>query len=228
MLRLSRNSAYSHCTPILNRVELWVYPEWAQSKACAQNQVCVKLPEKTTTVRGDDHYSKPEFGSTFFKIQNPSLSKTEREFTVEDTSECQTLFEQLSVSSDHKTNVEYGHYQTNYLTTKDVALCSIIDENDTFTSWLSFFTRFPFEDLTLPAEMLETIEHGLTSITNQPDFFELAMNALLALRHWLHESGVVTELKQEAFNLEISEKIHGAQVNGFGWCELDKLWISHL
>ena len=223
MLRLSRNSAYSHSTPILNRVELWVYPEWAQSKACAQNQVCVKLPEKTITVRGDDHSSQPDFGSTFFKIQSPMSSKTVREFTVEDTSECQTLFEQLSVPSDHKTSVEYGHY----LITKDVALCSIIDENDTFTSWLSFFTRFPFEDLALPSEMLEKIQQGLAAIRNQPNF-ELAMNALLALRHWLHETGIVVELKQEAFNLEVSEKIHGAQVNGFGWCELDKLWISHL
>ncbi|MGF1881316.1 SgrR family transcriptional regulator [Vibrio splendidus] len=227
MLRLSRNSAYSHSTPILNRVELWVYPEWAQSKACAQNQVCVKLPEKTTTVRGDGHASQPDFGSTFFKIQSPMLSKAVREFTVEDTSECQALFEQLSKSGDHKTSVEYGHYQTNYLTTKDVALCSIIDENDTFTSWLSFFTRFPFEDLALPAEMLEKIEQGLTSITNQPNF-ELAMNTLLELKHWLNDSGVLVELKQEAFNLEVSEKIHGAQVNGFGWCDLDKLWINHL
>ncbi|MDH6015625.1 SgrR family transcriptional regulator [Vibrio splendidus] len=227
MLRLSRNSAYSHSTPILNRVELWVYPEWAQSKACAQNQVCVKLPEKTTTVRGDDHSFQPDFGSTFFKIQNPMLSKTVREFTVEDTSECQALFDQLSVSGDSKTSVEYGHYLTNFLTTKDVALCSIIDENDTFTSWLSFFSRFPFEDLALPAEMLEKIEQGSASIRNQPNF-KLAMNTLLELKHWLNDSGVVVELKQEAFNLEVSEKIHGAQVNGFGWCELDKLWISHL
>ncbi|MEZ8253871.1 SgrR family transcriptional regulator [Vibrio splendidus] len=223
MLRLSRNNAYSQSTPILNRVELWVYPEWAQSKACAQNQVCVKLPEKTTTVRCDNHASQPDFGSTFFKIQSPMLSKTVREFTVEDTSECQTLFDQLSVSGDSKTNVEYGHY----LTTKDVVLCSIIDESDTFTSWLSFFTRFPFEDLALPAEMLEKIEQGLASIRNQPNF-KLAMNTLLELKHWLNDSGVVVELKQEAFNLEVSEKIHGAQVNGFGWCELDKLWISHL
>ncbi|MEZ8206729.1 SgrR family transcriptional regulator [Vibrio splendidus] len=223
MLRLSRNNAYSQSTPILNRVELWVYPEWAQSKACAQNQVCVKLPEKTTTVRCDNHASQPDFGSTFFKIQSPMLSKTVREFTVEDTSECQTLFDQLSVSGDSKTNVEYGHY----LTTKDVVLCSIIDESDTFTSWLSFFTRFPFEDLALPAEMLEKIEQGLASIRNQPNF-KLAMNTLLELKHWLNDSGVVVELKQEAFNLEVSEKIHGAQVNGFGWCELDQLWISHL
>ncbi|MEZ8044653.1 SgrR family transcriptional regulator [Vibrio sp. 10N.237.312.C02] len=223
MLRLSRNSAYSHSTPILNRVELWVYPEWAQSKACAQNQVCVKLPEKTTNVRGDDHTPQQDFGSTFFKIQNPALTKSLREFTVEDTSECQALFDQLSVSGDHKTNVEHGHY----LTTKDVALCSIIDENDTFTAWLSFFTRFPFDDLALSTEMLETIEQGLASIKSQPNF-ELAMNALLVLRHWLHDSGVVIELKQEVFNLEISEKIHSAQVNGFGWCELDQLWINHL
>ncbi len=115
---------------------------------------------------------------------------------------------------------------TTYLTTKDVALCSIIEENDTFTSWLSFFSRFPFEDLALPAEMLETIEQGLASIRNQPNF-ELATNALLKLRDWLNDSEVVVELKQEVFNLQVSERIHGAQVNGFGWCELDQLWISH-
>ncbi|KAA8681279.1 SgrR family transcriptional regulator [Vibrio gigantis] len=223
MLRLSRNSAYVHSTPILNRVELWVYPEWAQSKACAQNQVCVKLPEKTITMSGDNSADQQNFGSTFFKIQNPTLSKPFREFTVEDTSECQVLFKQLSVSGESSIGVEYGHYRT----IKDIALCSIIDENDTFASWLSFFSRFPFGELTLPAEMLETIEQGLASIRNQPNF-ELAMNALLILRLWLNDSGIVVELKQETFNLEVSEKIHGAQVNGFGWCELDKLWISHL
>ncbi|MEZ9071067.1 SgrR family transcriptional regulator [Vibrio splendidus] len=223
MLRLSRNSTYSHSTPILNRVELWVYSEWAQSKACAQNQVCVKLPEKTVTVRGDNHFSQPDFGSTFFKIQNPTLSSTVREFTVEDTSECQTLFEQLSKSGDHKTSVEYGHY----LTTKDVALCSIIEENDTFTSWFSFFARFPFEDLTLPLEMFENLSESLASIRREPNI-KLATSKLLAMRHWLNEAEIVVELKQESFNLEVSEKIHGAQVNGFGWCELDKLWVSHL
>ncbi|CAK2974182.1 Extracellular solute-binding protein (Family 5) [Vibrio crassostreae] len=223
MLRLSRNNAYSHSTPILNRVELWVYPDWSQTKACAQNQVCVKMPEKTVTVNGASDSALQNFGSTFFKVQNPKLSKTAREFTVEDTSECQALFEQLSVSDDQKNNMEYGHYTA----TKDIALCSIIDENDTFSSWLSFFTRFPFEDLSLAAKMLNRIEQGIASIRREPNL-DLAMNKLLELRHWLDETGIVVELKQEAFNLEVSEKIHGAQVNGFGWCELDKLWISHL
>ncbi|MGR5388793.1 SgrR family transcriptional regulator [Vibrio crassostreae] len=223
MLRLSRNNAYSHSTPILNRVELWVYPDWSQTKACAQNQVCVKMPEKTVAVNGASDSALQNFGSTFFKVQNPKLSKTAREFTVEDTSECQALFEQLSVSDDQKTNIEYGHYTA----TKDIALCSIIDENDTFSSWLSFFTRFPFEDLSLAAKMLNRIEQGIASIRREPNL-DLAMNKLLELRHWLDETGIVVELKQEAFNLEVSEKIHGAQVNGFGWCELDKLWISHL
>ncbi|RPF23949.1 SgrR family transcriptional regulator [Vibrio crassostreae] len=223
MLRLNRNNAYSHSTPILNRVELWVYPDWSQTKACAQNQVCVKMPEKTVTVNGASDSALQNFGSTFFKVQNPKLSKTAREFTVEDTSECQALFEQLSVSADQKTNIEYGHYTA----TKDIALCSIIDENDTFSSWLSFLTRFPFEDLSLAAKMLNRIEQGIASIRREPNL-DLAMNKLLELRHWLDETGIVVELKQEAFNLEVSEKIHGAQVNGFGWCELDKLWISHL
>jgi len=223
MLRLSRNSAYSHNTPILNRAELWVYPEWAQNKACAQNHICVKLPEKTITVSGDDQSSQRNFGATFLKVQNPALSNALREFTVEDTSECQTLFKQLSAPGESYVNVKYGHY----LTTKDAAFCSIIDENNAFASWLSFFHRFPFEELTLPVEMLETIEQGLASIRHEPNS-ELAMNELLALRHWLNDSGIVVELKQEGFNLKVSEKIHGAQVNGFGWCELDKLWISHL
>ncbi|CAK2731486.1 Extracellular solute-binding protein (Family 5) [Vibrio crassostreae] len=223
MLRLSRNNAYSHSTPILNRVELWVYPDWSQTKACAQNQVCVKMPEKTVTVNGASDSALQNFGSTFFKVQTPKLSKTAREFTVEDTSECQALFEQLSISDDQKNNIEYGHYTA----TKDIALCSIIDENDTFSSWLSFLTRFPFEDLSLAAKMLNRIEQGIASIRREPNL-DLAMNKLLELRHWLDETGIVVELKQEAFNLEVSEKIHGAQVNGFGWCELDKLWISHL
>ncbi|PMG36963.1 peptide ABC transporter substrate-binding protein [Vibrio splendidus] len=223
MLRLSRNNTYSHSTPILNRVELWVYPEWAQSKVCAQNQVCVKLPEKTVTLNRASGSALHNCSSIFFKIQSPMLSSTAREFTVEDTSECQSLFEQVSEPYDHKTSVKYGHY----LSTKDVALCSIIDENDLFTSWLSFFTRFPFEKLMLPAETLKIITQELALIRNQPNF-ELAMDALLELKHWLNETGIVVELKQEAFNLEVSEKIHDAQVNGFGWCELDKLWIGHI
>lgn len=223
MLRLNRNSAYSHSAPILNRVELWVYPEWSQTKACAQNQVCVKMPEKTITVNGASDSELQNCGSTFFKVQNPKLSKTTREFTVEDTSECQALFEQLSVSGDQKTSVEYGHYTA----TKDITLCSIIDENDTFSSWLNFFTRFPFEDLSLATEMLTTIEQGISSIRHEPDLV-LAMNKLLELRHWLDETGIVVELKQEAFNLEVSEKIQAAQVNGFGWCDLEKVWISHI
>ncbi|CAH7067484.1 Oligopeptide ABC transporter, periplasmic oligopeptide-binding protein oppA (TC 3.A.1.5.1) [Vibrio chagasii] len=223
MLRLNRNNAYSHSTPILNRVELWVYPEWSQTKACAQNQVCVKMPEKTVKVSGASNSDLQNCRSIFFKIQNPKLSQTTREFTVEDTSECQALFEQLSVSGDQKTNVEYGYYTA----TKDITLCSIIDENDTFSSWFNFFTRFPFGDLSLPAEMLNTIEQALTSIRHEPNL-KPAINRLLELRHWLNEAGVVVELKQEAFNLEVSEKIRGARVNGFGWCDLDKLWVSHI
>lgn len=223
MLRLNRNNAYSRSAPILNRVELWVYPEWSQTKACAQNQVCVKMPEKTVKASGASDSDLQNCGSTFFKVQNPKLSKTTRELTVEDTSECQALFEQLSVSGDQKTNVEYGHYTA----AKDIALCSIIDENDTFSSWLSFFTRFPFEALSLATERLNTIEQRITSIRREPDIV-LAMNRLLELRHWLDENGIVVEIKQEAFNLEVSEKIQGAQVNGFGWCDLEKVWISHI
>ncbi|OOE36998.1 peptide ABC transporter substrate-binding protein [Salinivibrio kushneri] len=223
MLRLSRNSAYSHGTPVLNRVELWVYPEWAQSKACAQNQVCVKLPEKTVTVSGDGYSSQQNFSSTFFKVQSPALSNALCEFNVEDTSECQALFKQLSAPGQNCVSVEYGHY----LTDKDASVCSIIDENNTFASWLSFFHRFPFENLRLPVEMLDIIEQSLASIRQEPNF-ELATDELLALRDWLNDSGIVVELKQEVFNLHVSEKIHGAEVNGFGWCDLDKLWINHL
>ncbi|WP_260262075.1 SgrR family transcriptional regulator [Vibrio intestinalis] len=223
MLRLCRNSLYSHGTPILNQVELWVYPDWAQSKACAQNQVCMKLPEKTTTIAGDRTSSLQSFSSTFLKIQNPAQSLQNREFTIEDTSECQALFHQLSEIGDNHSCVEYG----NYLATKDVTLCSIIDENDSFVAWLKFFRRFPFEDLKLSPEILETVEQSLYSIKNEPNF-DLAMNALLALKHWLNDAGIVVVLKQEAFYLEISEKINRAQLNGFGWCELDQLWSDHL
>ncbi len=74
--------------------------------------------------------------------------------------------------------------------------------------------------------MLATIEQALTSIQCEPDF-EQAAKTLLKLKCWLYKTEVVVELKQEAFNLEVSEKIHGARVMT-GWCDLDKLWISHI
>lgn len=223
MLRLNCNDAYSNQVPILNRVELWVYPEWAESKACAQNQVCVKMPEKTLKVGEYSCAHARGHGSTFFKIQNPELSSPNRTFTVEDTSECQVFFKPSSAPGETKLTVEYGDFST----IRDVALCSIIDENHSFSSWLGFFTRFPFEDLSLPVEMLANIEQALISIQCEPDF-EQAAKTLLKLKCWLYKTEVVVELKQEAFNLEVSEKIHGARVNGFGWCDLDKLWISHI
>lgn len=214
MLRLSRNKLYSHHVSILNSIELWVYPEWATSKVCAENKLCLEMPEKTSAVPSENY-------STFLKIQAPSqTNEITPIMTVEDTSECQRLFTSLASPDDRLVLIEYG----NYTKIEGVVLCSIINEGDHLSAWLGFLSRFPFSTLNLDSQSLETIRTYLSLIRQQPDFSR-SLAILVECRQWLSEVGIVTELKHEAFGLEVSERIQGVQVNGFGWCELNKLWI---
>ncbi|OBT20668.1 peptide ABC transporter substrate-binding protein [Vibrio tasmaniensis] len=214
MLRLSRNKLYLHDVSILNSIELWVYPEWATSKVCAENKLCLEMPEKTSAVPSENY-------STFLKIQAPSqTNEITPIMTVEDTSECQRLFISHASPNDRLVLIEYG----NYTKIEGVVLCSIIDEGDHLSAWLGFLSRFPFSTLNLDSQSLERIRTSLSLIRQEPDFSR-SLAILDECRQWLSEVGIVTELKHEAFGLEVSERIQGVQVNGFGWCELNKLWI---
>lgn len=214
MLRLNRNVYYPLNVSILDRVELWVYPEWAKSKACAQNKLVLEVPELT-------HAYHSVKRATFLMIQNPSLSESRhRHFTFEDTAECKKLFSQLSSLDDQGTLVDYGDHSQ----PEDITLCSIIEENDAFSSWLHFLSQYPYEKHDLDSSILKTIDSSLVRIRSERDLIK-ADTLLAELRCWLYEQGVITELKQEAFSLDVSEKIKGVQINGYGWCELNKIWI---
>ncbi|QUM80330.1 SgrR family transcriptional regulator [Moritella sp. 5] len=214
MLRLSRNAYYSRETSILDWVELWVYPEWAQSKACAQNQICLQVPDTTVTSQSDK-------SASFLMIQNPHKSMMERHITFEDTAECKKLFSSISTDNDQGISVDYGDYSQS----EQVSICSVIEENDSFSAWLSFLLQYPFENHELDVGILEALHSSLTSIRNERDFNQ-ATDLLAALFSWLSEQNVVKELKHEPFVLALSEQINGANVNGYGWSELNKIWIS--
>ena len=217
MLRLNRNIYYPLNVAILERVELWVYPEWAENKACAQNRLVLEEPELT-------HAYHSVKRATFLMIQNPLPSNSlnsPRHFTFEDTAECKKLFSQLSAVGDQGTLVDYGDHSQS----EDIMLCSIIEESDAFSAWLHFLSHYPYEKHNLDSSILRTIESSLVRIRSERDFSK-AETRLAELRRWLCEQGVITELKQEAFTLDVSERIKGVQVNGYGWCELNKIWIS--
>ncbi|MGF1755160.1 SgrR family transcriptional regulator [Vibrio makurazakiensis] len=214
MLRLSRNKLYSHQASILNTVELWVYPDWAISKACAENKLCLEMPEKTHSVSSESY-------ATFLKIQAPNQSReVVQVITVEDTSECMRIFKTLTMPNDRKVLIEYGDYTK----VQGVVLCSIINEGNLLSTWLSFLARFPFSTLNLESQILDTIKSYISLIRQQPDFSR-SLAILAECRQWLSEVGVITELKLETFGLEVSDRIQGVQVNGYGWCELNSLWI---
>jgi len=214
MLRLNRNDHYSHETAILDRVELWVYPQWAQNKACAQNQICLQVPDNTVT-------NQSEKFASFLMVQNPNKSRTERHITFEDTAECKNLFRRISTENDRGTLVGYGDYSKS----EQVTICSVIEERDPFSAWLSFLFLYPFENHQLDIEILQFLNSSLTSIRQEKDFNKAA-DSLVALLSWLSKKNVVKELKNEPFALELSEQINGAEVNGYGWSELNKIWIS--
>ncbi|QFI38084.1 peptide ABC transporter substrate-binding protein [Moritella marina ATCC 15381] len=213
MLRLSRNTYYTREHAILDWVELWVYPQWAKSKACAQNQICVQVPDNTVTSPSDKCAS-------FLMIQNPNESVTKRHITVEDTAECKELFNSVSTEYDQGISVSYGDYSKS----EQVTICSIIEENDPFSAWLVFLLQYPFSNHQLNTGILNFLGSSITSIRHERDFNK-ATDSLAALLSWLGEENVVKELKNEPFLLELSEKINGAEVNGYGWCELKRLWF---
>ncbi|GIC79399.1 ABC transporter substrate-binding protein [Moritella sp. F3] len=214
MLRLTRNEYYSREAAILDRVELWVYPEWAQDKACAQNQICLQVPDNTVTTKSDKCAS-------FLVIQNPNKSSTKRHITFEDTAECKKLFSKISTNNDQGILVDYGDYSKS----EQVTICSLIEESDSFSAWLSFFLQYPFANHELDVGILKALDSSLMSIRHERDFNK-AGDSLVALLSWLSKQNVLKELKHEPFVLELSEKINGAQVNGYGWSELNKIWIS--
>lgn len=214
MLRLNRNPYYSHALAILNRVELWVYPEWAKSKTCASNKISLEIQGQTRIIESD-------WRAIFLKIGKPEIANSSRYFTFEDTLECAKLFNDLSAMESHGEQVEYGDYRK----VKEITLCSIIEENDAFSAWLSFLSRYPFASHNLTPELLGTIDLYLTHVRREKDF-DKASAELVALHDWLCEQGIMRELKHEAFTLEVSERLNGSIVNGYGWCELSHLWIA--
>jgi MarR-like DNA-binding transcriptional regulator SgrR of sgrS sRNA len=104
-------------------------------------------------------------------------------------------------------------------------LCSIIEENDRYAAWLSFLLRLPFEALNLSDETLFAIQSQLDSIRSEPDI-KASWQLLSDLKAWLDERQILTELKREYFQLEVSERLQGSKVDGFGWCPLSELWVT--
>jgi MarR-like DNA-binding transcriptional regulator SgrR of sgrS sRNA len=140
---------------------------------------------------------------------------------VEDTSDAQQLLGKIAQQGDSAFKVDYGDYHA----AKGALLCSIIEEGDYYTAWLSLFLRFPFKALNLSDDMFVTIQSRLEAIRSEPDV-EKSLSQLNEFRTWLNEQQIMTELKQENFRLEVSERIKGSDVDGFGWCQLSELWIN--
>ncbi|CCN45291.1 putative ABC-type transport system, periplasmic component [Vibrio nigripulchritudo MADA3029] len=206
MLRLARHTGYTHKVPFVERVELWVYPEWAESKVCAVNQLCLKLPEKTQRITSKKL-------STFIEIRNSnSLDDSNERISYEDNSECKAIFQSRHPKSKGK-EVPYAQYDKEFTT----VFCSVIEEDDRFVSWLSFLTLFPFKQGRYDVE--------LCKIRNTPDLKE-AEKYLTELLQRAQKEEVLTLLKDEPFHLEISRKVENTIVNGFGWCELGDVWVS--
>ncbi|WP_425667682.1 ABC transporter substrate-binding protein (plasmid) [Vibrio tubiashii] len=212
MLRLRRNTSYTYQVSILDRIELWFYPEWAPQKACAHNQIRMQLPE--TTIK----HALPDC-ATFMLIQSGAQTTTDPHLVVEDTTESKQLGQQIAAPNDPIITIPYGHYRATPCST----VCSIIEENDPYSAWLIFLMRYPFRCSMLSTETLSQLHHHLRAIRQESDFSRSQV-LLSRLIDGLCEQGVITILKQEPFVLELSERLQGCQINGYGWCELNTLW----
>ncbi|CED71155.1 putative extracellular solute-binding protein [Aliivibrio wodanis] len=213
MIRLGRFDHYVLILPLLERVDLWVYEEWAKDKVCAQNQLILSFPEKTVTY-------KSKYYSLFMiiKKQGSNLNSSNL-VTYENNNECKALADTFFPSQTRQ-KVLYGdyHYQA------DTTLCSILEESDRLYSRLAFLSLYPFKN-----QMVKETDHGfflnkVSEIKNTPDLAQ-AVNELQRLYDWLQQIGVIDIVKKDSFELITSESLKEIRMNGFGWCDLAKLWI---
>lgn len=216
MLRLNRNDRYSNQLPIIDRAEVWFYPDWAVSKQCAYNQIRLQIPENTKTLGS-------ECPAVFLYLSNPRVADELKTIAVEDTSNAQQLFEQDNSVYGDSITIEYGDYSQ----VTDALLCSLIEENDPFSAWLSLLLRLPFHALGLSSEWQAFIQSQLDAIRGESNLDE-AWKLLNALKEWLRDQQILTELQRETFQLEVSERLKGNQVNGFGWSQLNELWVDQV
>ncbi|MUK44532.1 ABC transporter substrate-binding protein [Aliivibrio fischeri] len=212
MIRLGRFEHYALALPLLERVDLWVYEEWAKDKVCAQNQLSLLFPEKTVTYSSQYH-------SLFMIIKKQGSNlECSNLVTYENNNECKKLAYRFFPSQILQ-EVFYGDYHR-----VDAVLCSILEESDRLYSLLAFFSLYPFKDY-----IVKDLDYGLflnkvSEIKNTSDVVQ-AVEALAQLCNWLQQIDVIEIVKKESFELIISENLKGIKVNGFGWCDLAKLWI---
>ncbi|MGF1907328.1 ABC transporter substrate-binding protein [Aliivibrio salmonicida] len=215
MIRLGRFEHYVLVLPLLERVDLWVYEEWAKDKVCAQNQLSLSFPEKKVTYKSKYH-------SLFMiiKKQDSNLDCSNI-VTYENNNECKALAQKL-YSSQTLQDVFYGDYHHQ----ADTALCSILEESDRLYSRLAFLSLYPFKNKIVKDVDYDLFLNKVSDIRNTPDL-ALAVEELEQLYDWLQQIGVIDIVKKDSFELITSENLKEVRMNGFGWCDLAKLWIAN-
>ncbi|WP_108650649.1 SgrR family transcriptional regulator [Dongshaea marina] len=243
VVRLKRHMAFSGEHALLEQIELWIHPDWAAEKPCAEHYFYLDQPNRVYRV------TRSDVGYYYLLFNNPALrSQQWGQEILEVVRQHRTCFEEPAVqltimsentsvgrdylqqinraSSGHSLKLQcverpFGCYQQGV----DLTLGSIRIEGSLIPSLLAFFYSYPFwSSILLAEEYAELGEflHQIRGAKERPEAERLCRQLL----SWLSDQRILTVLRKEDFAITAPCSLQGIEINDAGWCDFTKLWIK--
>lgn len=243
VLRLARNDQYSgHCA-LIERIELWIHPEWDQDKKCAENFFFLDGDENKYKV------STSDIGYFFILLNHSELQTTSIKNSLVNLFQCndQSSFEwPFPISFSYENNNENRNFarklvranstiskkpigrQHSYgraVPNQDLAIGGIRLEGDRVTSLFAFLKLYPFWSKNLTWEQHGNLANTLNIIrkTESPTQRETLIDGLITD---LYNNNVFAIFKSESLTLTVPSRVRNVEINSIGWCDFAKLWVN--
>ncbi|WP_052707899.1 SgrR family transcriptional regulator [Vibrio neptunius] len=243
LLRLVRHPIYSGTCARVEKIEMWIHPEWGANKKCAENFFFLDGEEDTYTV------STNEIGDFFMLFNHAELqSRSLKEalsalfqhdtspnlmwpfpvlFTYENNNENRSFARRMiGVGPQmghvpHGREVAYGHTQPK----QDMTIGGIRREGDRITSLLAFFKLYPYWQSTLSLSQYADLSSTLSQVRRSSSRADQARQ-LDHLLQRLNEQNVLVIFQSEDLTLTVPSRVQGVEINSIGWCDFSKLWVQ--
>lgn len=243
VLRLKRNNHYNGRNALIEQIEIWIHPQWALDKKCAENFFFLDGDEKNYKV------STTNIGYFFILINHRGLQTKATKhallkllesndvasfdlpfpisFSYENNNDNRSFATALmnircpTKAKPSGSQVVYGHALSN----QDLAIGGIRLEGDRATSLFAFFKLYPYWDRNLTWKQHDKLRQVLQSVRRcvSPTQREGLLDSLLET---LYDSNVLAIIKSEDLILTVPSRVRSVEINSIGWCNFAKLWID--
>ncbi|ARC94881.1 ABC transporter substrate-binding protein (plasmid) [Vibrio coralliilyticus] len=243
LLRLVRHPLFSGSCARVEKLELWIHPEWGPDKKCAENFFFLDGEEDTYTVSTKDigdffmlfnhvELQTPAFKKALSALFQHKLAPTIAwpfpvAFSYENNNDNRAFARMMTQVGTQMGHVPKGR-EVSYgqaLPKQDMAIGGIRREGDRITSLVAFFKLYPYWRSTLSWSQHEDLLATLATIRRSPSRTDQARR-LDQLLQRLNEQNVLVIFQSEDLTLTVPARVRNVEINSIGWCNFAKLWVQ--